>query len=163
MIPQPGCFFSRAALDDVGGLDASFDLTMDIDLWIRLVDAGYVARYVPEVLAEFEIHPGSKTGTLDRKRFQLEHARALAKSRRPGAASAAVGRAMALGVWGDDDLPEWADERIVRAACRAERGIESLRARDPAGAARLLSPEVLRVRESRRRLVAAVRRAIRIV
>jgi glycosyltransferase involved in cell wall biosynthesis len=163
MIPQPGCFFSRGALDRVGGLDASFDLTMDIDLWIRLVDAGYVSRYVPEVLAVFEIHPGSKTGAVGKKRFHLEHAHALAKSGRIEAASGAVGRAIALGGAGNEDVPVWADEKIVRASYLVEVGIESLRAHDASGARHLLSPGVLRVRESRRRLIASARRAIRIV
>jgi glycosyltransferase involved in cell wall biosynthesis len=163
MIPQPGCFFSRSALERAGGLDPSFELTMDIDLWIRLVDAGIAPRYVPEVMATFEIHPDSKTGSLGHKRFLLEHARALAKSGRVRAASAAVGRAAAIGgPLERDELPEWADGEIVRSAQVAEAGIEALRARDPRGALRLLSPQVWVVPESRRRLIASVRRALRI-
>ena len=61
MVPQPGGFISRYALDRAGGLDATYELAMDVDLWIRLVDSGVRPRYVPEVLATFEIHEGSKT------------------------------------------------------------------------------------------------------
>jgi glycosyltransferase involved in cell wall biosynthesis len=163
MIAQPGTFFARSALDLVGGLDPSFDLTMDIDLWIRLVDAGIASCYVPEVLATFEIHPDSKTGSIGRKRFQLEHARALAKSGRYAAASAAVGRAAALGgALTPDELPDWADRKVVEAARIAEEGIEALRARKLHRAARLFSPRVVRVREGRNRMIASARRALRL-
>jgi len=163
MIPQPGSFFSRAAFERAGGLDTSFELTMDIDLWIRLVDAGVTAVYLARPMAAFEIHPASKTGSLGQDRFQLEHARALAKSGRMRAASAAVGRATALGATSaDGDLPPWADQRIVRSARRTEQGIEALRHRRIAGALLLLTPQVLLVRESRRRLLAAVRRSLKV-
>jgi glycosyltransferase involved in cell wall biosynthesis len=159
MIPQPGSFFSRAALERAGGLDRSFELAMDVDLWIRLVDAGIEGRYVPEVMAVFEIHPGSKTGSVGRRGFLLEHAQALAKSGRYRAASAALGRAAVFG--GRLDLPDWADTRVVRAAAIAESAIEQLRARDPRGALRLVRPSVWREREVRTRLIAGLRRELR--
>lgn len=159
MIPQPGTFFSRAALERASGLDLSFELAMDIDLWIRLVDAGVEARYVPEVMAVFEIHAESKTGSVGRRDFFLEHARALAKSGRYRAASAALGRAAAFG--DRPDLPEWANPRVVRAAAAAESAIEQLRAHDPRGALRLLDPSVWLEREVRTRLLAALRRGLR--
>lgn len=160
MIPQPGAFFSRTAFERVGGLDRSFEYVMDIDLWIRFVDAGVEARYVPGIAATFEIHEDSKTGSAGRPGFFREHARALAKSGRYGAASAALGRAVAFG--DADQLPVWADQAIVRAAAAAERGVEGVRARDPRRAARLLAPHVWRHRESRMRILAALRREVRL-
>jgi glycosyltransferase involved in cell wall biosynthesis len=159
MIPQPGSFFSRAALERAGGLDPSFELAMDVDLWIRLVDAGIEGRYVPEVMAVFEIHPGSKTGSVGRGGFLLEHAQALAKSGRYRAASAALGRASVFG--GRPDLPDWADPRVVRAATAAESAIEQLRARNLRGALRLVRPSIWREREVRTRLIAGLRREVR--
>ena len=44
---------------------------MDVDLWIRLVDAGVKAEYVGEVLAVFEIHGDSKTGALGGAPFDV--------------------------------------------------------------------------------------------
>lgn len=165
MIPQPGSFFARSAYDAVGGLDPSFDLAMDVDLWIRLVDAGVRAAYVPRILAEFEIHPASKTGSAGRAAFLLEHALALAKSGRGAAASAAVGRAArhdpeaARGVLRAG--PQWLDERIVAAATRAESGVERLRTRDVRGLRELAVPSVWAHAPVRRRLVAAARRELR--
>jgi GT2 family glycosyltransferase len=158
MIPQPGSFFTRTALERVGGLDTSFDLAMDVDLWIRFVDAGVQAHYIPADLAVFEIHPSSKTGHLARTDFILEHARALAKSGRHRAASAAVGRAAAFGEL--PELPVWADPRLVDTARVVERGIERIRARDPSGALAFLSPRVWREREVRARVVAGLRRGL---
>ena len=160
MIPQPGSFFSRPAFDRAGGLDPTFELAMDVDLWIRLVDAGVAARYVPEVLAVFEIHPGSKTGSVGRPGFLLEHALALAKSGRTRAASAAVGRAVALGA-PSSRLPAFADPAIVREAARAEDAIERLRERDLRGVRPLLARGTWRTPEVRSRVVAAGRRALR--
>jgi Glycosyl transferase family 2 len=158
IIPQPGSFFTRGAFERAGGLDESFDLAMDIDLWIRLVDTGVDAHYIPAELATFEIHEGSKTGHVGRTDFMLEHARALEKSGRHRAASAAVGRAAAFGEV--PELPAWADHRLVDTARVAERGIERVRARDPRGALALLSPRIWREREVRARVVAGMRRVL---
>jgi glycosyltransferase involved in cell wall biosynthesis len=37
-IPQPSTFWRRDLYDEVGGLDATFDLAMDADLWIRFAE-----------------------------------------------------------------------------------------------------------------------------
>ena len=55
-LTQPGTFVARWALDRVGPLDEEFQLAMDFDLWLRLLDAGVPAAYIPEALAVFEIH-----------------------------------------------------------------------------------------------------------
>jgi hypothetical protein len=131
---------------------------MDIDLWIRFVDAGIEAHYVPAALAVFEIHAASKTGLVGRTDFMLEHARALEKSGRRRAAAAAIGRAAAFG--DVPALPAWADVQLVRTARSAELGIERLRRRDLRGVPALLAPHVWLQPEVRGRVVAAMRRGL---
>lgn len=139
-VPQPGAFIARWALDLVGPLDEEFHLAMDFDLWLRLIDAGVPAVHIPEVLAVFEIHPMSKTGSIDLSEFYREQAFALTKSGRRRAAAATLGRAAAAATLMDDGridasrLPEtitrfegmairWgleSDSREVRSAAFAE-------------------------------------------
>ena len=71
-IPQPGTVVSRRAWDHVGGLDRRLHLAMDVDLWLRLLLAGIPPVHVPRVLATFEVHEGSKTGTVDPLRWLRE-------------------------------------------------------------------------------------------
>lgn len=78
-VSQPGTFWTRWAQDLVGDLDESFNLTMDYEYWLRFAKAGIRAAYVPEVLARFEVHDASKTGTQTELAFALEEARALSK------------------------------------------------------------------------------------
>ena len=94
-LTQPGAFVARWALDRVGPLDEKFHLTMDFDLWLRLLDAEVPAAYVPEALAVFEIHDSSKTGSVDLSEFYREESAALLKSGRRLAAAAGLGRAAA--------------------------------------------------------------------
>lgn len=94
-LTQPGVFVARWALDRVGPLDEEIHLVMDYDLWLRLIDADVPAAYVPEVLAVFEIHGFSKTGTVDLSEFYREESLALLKSGRRLPAAAGLGRAAA--------------------------------------------------------------------
>ncbi|MGC8833769.1 MAG: glycosyltransferase family 2 protein [Armatimonadota bacterium] len=59
---QPTVFIRREALEAVGQLDISLRHAMDYDLWIR-IGQKFPAVYVPEVLANFRMHPSSKTST----------------------------------------------------------------------------------------------------
>ena len=68
---------------------------MDFDLWLRLLDAGVPAAYIPEALAVFEIHSSSKTGSIDLSEFYREEALSLLKSGRRRSAAASLGRAAA--------------------------------------------------------------------
>src|SRR5205823_3040185 len=77
VIPQPGSFVARWALERVGDLDESLHLAMDYDLWLRLIDAGIPSARVPAVVATFEIHDSSKTGTAGRSGFLREESLAL--------------------------------------------------------------------------------------
>lgn len=43
----------RAALDEVGGFDAGLRSAEDLDLWIRMLEAGWRAAYVPAPLVDY--------------------------------------------------------------------------------------------------------------
>jgi hypothetical protein len=101
-LTQPGTFVARWALDRVGPLDEGIHLAMDFDLWLRLVDAGAPAAHIAEVLAVFEIHASSKTGSVDVSEFYREESFALLKSGRRRPAAACLGRAAAAAALTDD-------------------------------------------------------------
>ena len=61
-IPQPACFFRRAALLEVGPLDTTLHYALDWDLWCRLSRLGDF-RYLPDVLAANREHADTKTST----------------------------------------------------------------------------------------------------
>lgn len=92
VISQPGTFFTASALEQVGGIDEDFHLTMDFELWLRFMDARIRAVYVPATLATFEVHEGSKTGSEGRLAFALEEFHALQKHGQPHAAAMAIDR-----------------------------------------------------------------------
>lgn len=94
-LTQPGVFVARWALDRVGPLDEEAQLAMDFDLWLRLLDARVPAAYIPKVLAVFEIHGFSKTGSVDLSEFYREESASLLKSGRRLPAAASLGRAAA--------------------------------------------------------------------
>jgi len=94
-IAQQGTFFTKRAFESVGGIDMSFDLSMDYDLWLRLFDAGIASTYVDEVLGRFEIHDDSKSGSRGQDEFILEGALALRRRGRKHPSDLMVGRAAA--------------------------------------------------------------------
>ena len=63
-IYSPAVFFTRKALEAVGGIDESLHLTMDYDLWLR-IGKRYPVEHVDEVWATQRIHPLAKTKTYD--------------------------------------------------------------------------------------------------
>jgi glycosyltransferase involved in cell wall biosynthesis len=70
--PQPSIFFRKKVIEEVGLIDTNLHYTMDHDLWLRMVKAGYEFKQIPEVWSVCQIHNQSKTGT-STKKFQLEH------------------------------------------------------------------------------------------
>ena len=62
-ISQPSCFFRRAAVDDVGGLDETLGYSMDWDLWIRMQRAGHRFVRVPDFLSA--VYWGAQTKTAE--------------------------------------------------------------------------------------------------
>jgi glycosyltransferase involved in cell wall biosynthesis len=54
-----GSIIRRTALDSVGGFDGGLRAVEDLDLWIRLLAAGWRGEIVPEPLARYRRRPGS--------------------------------------------------------------------------------------------------------
>ncbi|MDB5686811.1 MAG: hypothetical protein JWR77_1400 [Rhizorhabdus sp.] len=48
----------RSAIDSVGGFDPGLRSAEDLDLWVRLLEAGWELAYVPRVLARYRRRPG---------------------------------------------------------------------------------------------------------
>ena len=176
VIPQPGTLIARWALDRVGNMDEAFNLAMDYDLWVRLLDAGIRAAYVPETIAVFEIHAASKSGSIGLSEFVREEALALLKSGRPREAALACGRAAAVAARNEHGMVEPAplqsevgrvlrevaeripalDARVIASAAYAEAGVLELHS-SLRGLRHLARPEPWRYGVTRRRMASAAR------
>ncbi len=174
VVPQPGSLFTAESIRRVNGLDQSLRLAMDFDLWLRLIDEGIPWVYVPKVLARFEVHPSSKTGTEGLAPFYMEESKALAKTGRARLAAMALGRAAAhAALLGDkidnamltssiEDLSGSLDRRIVDAAARTEAAlVEAASGHGILGARHLLRLGPWTVQETRRRLMRAASSKLR--
>jgi hypothetical protein len=173
---QPGSFHSRAALDLVGGLNENFHYMMDLELWLRMIDAGVKALYIPEVLAVFELHEGSKSGSVSHVEFLEEEARARFENGRLTTGAVAVGRAAAwrTSASSSPDLDRETDDLldapwvaqyapppdVVRAAARAESAILLSKSAPLAGVRSLFSFQLWKYKETRARLRDAARREL---
>lgn len=71
-IPQPAVFWRRDLVRRVGELDESLHYTMDYDLWLRMGREG-APLFVDRVLAQFRLHPASKTGRVSREQFDEQY------------------------------------------------------------------------------------------
>jgi glycosyltransferase involved in cell wall biosynthesis len=58
---QPALYFRRSVFDRLGGLDPRYQLTLDYEYWIRLLQAGVRFRFVDAYLANATLHSESKT------------------------------------------------------------------------------------------------------
>jgi glycosyltransferase involved in cell wall biosynthesis len=171
VVPQPGSFVRREALGGVLPLDESFQLAMDFDLWLRLLEAGARPVYVPHTLAVFEIHEASKTGSIGRAAFFEEEERALLAHGRGEAAAFARGRAAAAAAAADPALdlegavsaalarepplpadPVWASARVESALIVLQRSLR--------GIVPLFRSEPWRYRATRRRIRSGARRGL---
>lgn len=177
VIPQPGTLIRRDALNLVGDLDETFELAMDFELWLRLIQSGIPSVYVDEILATFRIHPDSKTGRIGLDEFFLEEAQALEKNGRPEIAALAVGRAAAWRalkgtrassqalyeevnrVLRDRHLEmDHLARKRVKAAAKTEAALIETQS-SPLGLRHLFSLDPWRVTETRARLVSAFAKA----
>lgn len=61
--PQQGCFWRKWAYEKAGGLDRSFEFTMDRDLFLRITAIGRAGRIPGPPLGEFRIHGEAKSST----------------------------------------------------------------------------------------------------
>lgn len=59
-VSQPGCFFSRAAYENIGGLNVSLYNVLDVEFWMRLADLGDFAT-TDALLAVSRVYPAAKT------------------------------------------------------------------------------------------------------
>jgi GT2 family glycosyltransferase len=91
----PGTMFARWALEKVGDLDEDFHMEMDLDLSLRLLEAGVPSRYTPRALALLEIYDGTKSGEVPKRDIALERHNIYLKHgmfQQAGAALALAGR-----------------------------------------------------------------------
>ena len=72
-IPQPSAFWRRKLYEEVNGLDETFDLCMDGDLWARFAERTR-PRHVKRVLSKARFHSQTKTCRME-KQSQDEHRR----------------------------------------------------------------------------------------
>jgi glycosyltransferase involved in cell wall biosynthesis len=68
---QPGSFYRRVAVEACGGVDPSFHLLMDVDLWIRLLRRGRAVR-IPDTLGRFRVHEAAKSSSVPVVRYYRE-------------------------------------------------------------------------------------------
>jgi hypothetical protein len=66
-------FWRRDFGQEIGPLDESLHWTMDYDLWLRMARRCDPV-FLDGVLAQFRLHPGSKTGKVDRRQFDEQYA-----------------------------------------------------------------------------------------
>lgn len=62
-IPQPSTFWRRALYEKVGGLDPTFNLAMDADLWMRFAEVTRL-HHIPIVLSRIRTYPEQKNRRL---------------------------------------------------------------------------------------------------
>jgi glycosyltransferase involved in cell wall biosynthesis len=63
-IPTTSSFFRRRIFDEGNWLDESMQYAMDHEFYVRLAMKGYRFRHIRKVLADFRMHPASKTSTM---------------------------------------------------------------------------------------------------
>lgn len=67
-VPQPASWYRRELLNRFGYLDESYTYSFDYEFFLRF--AGNTnARFIPEILAMFRVHPSSKTVSQPNKFF----------------------------------------------------------------------------------------------
>jgi glycosyltransferase involved in cell wall biosynthesis len=71
-IAQPSVFWRRSFGEIVGTLDESLHHAMDYDLWLRMGKASN-PLILDRVVSQFRIHPQSKSGRLNRERFDEDY------------------------------------------------------------------------------------------
>lgn len=76
-LSQPGSFYRRSFVQQVGFLDENLKYVMDYELWIKLLKISSI-KYLDETLAYFRLHDQSKTVSQNDK-FAIEIERVLNK------------------------------------------------------------------------------------
>jgi glycosyltransferase involved in cell wall biosynthesis len=71
-IPTTATFFRRRVFERGHSLSSSLHYAMDLEFFLRLADAGCRFQHLSEVLADFRVHPASKSVAF-RSRQRAEH------------------------------------------------------------------------------------------
>ena len=61
VVNQPGSFWRRRMMDEIGLLDEELKYALDYEYWIRMAIRGAEFLRLPEVVAQFRLSEGSKT------------------------------------------------------------------------------------------------------
>ena len=64
-IPTPATFFRRRVFEDGNLLKQDLHYAMDYEFFVRLANAGYRIQHIPYVLADFRVHPASKSSSME--------------------------------------------------------------------------------------------------
>jgi glycosyltransferase involved in cell wall biosynthesis len=78
-IPTTSTFFRRRVFDDGNQLRADLHYAMDLEFFIRLAGLGYRFHHLPRTLADFRLHPESKSVQF-RERHREEHRQVVLQS-----------------------------------------------------------------------------------
>lgn len=62
-VSQPASFYRNEVLHKVNYLNTNLNYCMDLDLWLRLLNYGYISAYKGEPLGSFRLWEDSKTNT----------------------------------------------------------------------------------------------------
>lgn len=69
MYPSPTLMLRRDVVLDLGGYDPAFDFVEDVELCVRMYEAGFPILIQPERLVRFRVHSGSITANHAREQF----------------------------------------------------------------------------------------------
>ena len=72
-ISQPATFFRKELVEDLGGIDETYDFSMDYEYWLRIGSLGYIPGIIHDHLANFRIHSSSKMGGFTEKTFRMAY------------------------------------------------------------------------------------------
>jgi glycosyltransferase involved in cell wall biosynthesis len=71
-IPTTATFFRRRVFRENNWLDEKLHYAMDLEFFIRLAARGYRFKHIPQIIADFRIHPASKSCSAP-ARHRMEH------------------------------------------------------------------------------------------
>jgi glycosyltransferase involved in cell wall biosynthesis len=64
-IPTPSTFFRRKVFEEGNWLKQDLHYAMDYEFFLRLAEVGYRFQHIPHVIADFRLHPESKTCSME--------------------------------------------------------------------------------------------------
>jgi glycosyltransferase involved in cell wall biosynthesis len=60
-VSAPSSFFSNKLLGEIGYLNVDYHISMDLDIWMKMIKKGARIHYIPKYLGAFRRHQDSKT------------------------------------------------------------------------------------------------------